>query len=88
MVAESHGDGAIDEGRGGDEFYGEAIGEGERVETDFDFGGVRYGETEKRKRKEPHGGMRMEGREWGKRKYVGESNRRQMGARWGAVGTG
>jgi hypothetical protein len=71
MVAESHGDGAIDEGRCGDEFYGEAIGEGERVETDFDFGGVRYGEAKKREKKEPHGGMREEGREVGKRKEAG-----------------
>ena len=71
MATESHGDGAIDEGRGGGEFYGEAIGDGERVETDFDFGGVSGGEAEKRKRKKPHMGMRMERREWGKRKDRG-----------------
>ena len=71
MAAESHGDGAIDEGRCGDEFYGEAIGDGERVETDFDFGGVRGGEAKKREKKKPHVGMRMERREVGKRKYRG-----------------
>ena len=71
MAAESHGDGAIDEGRGGDEFYGEAIGDGERVETDFDFGGVSGREAMKREKKKPHVGMKKERREVGKRKEAG-----------------
>ena len=53
-VAQRHGEGPVHERRPGGEFHGQAVGEGESVEADLEFGGVRGGGEEGEQR-EAHG---------------------------------
>ena len=64
-VAKGHGDGPVHERRAGGEFHGQAVGEGESVEADFEFGGVDGGggeEGEEGEEREAHGADERRGR--------------------------